>query len=137
MKLRIVVVTPPLGVTFALQRGRFEFVPPASCTPDGLAFDFDVRVGARPDGAPNFLGPFTQGPPTARFVYINSGTSAGQSDSLWTRRAKVPLAGISHALIEKAGHDRILEARIAGTGRDGGPACASVPLLGGWTVAER
>jgi hypothetical protein len=44
MKLRIVDVTPPGGVTFALQRGRFELVPPASHTPGGLAFDFDVRV---------------------------------------------------------------------------------------------
>jgi len=137
VKLRIVLVTPPRGVTFALQRGKFELVPPVSRTPDAVAFELDVRVGTRPDGEPNFLGPFTQGPPAARFIYINSGTSAGQPESPWTRRAKVPLTGITRTLVDKAGENGIVEARIAGTGRDGGPACATVPLLGGWTVTRR
>jgi len=57
-------------------------------------------------------------------------TLAGEVPSCWTRRAKVPLAGITDALIATG---EILEARFAGTARDGGPACATVPLLdGGW-----
>jgi hypothetical protein len=42
-------------------------------------------------------------------------------------------------LIEKAlsNPDGVLEARIQGTGRDGGPACATVPLLdAGWKVVK-
>lgn len=85
---------------------------------------------------PNFLGPFTQGPRGARFVYVNSGTLAGQANTKWTRRAKVPLSGITWAMIKRA-KGAILEARIDGVGRDGGPACGTVPLLdGGWRIAR-
>jgi hypothetical protein len=68
--------------------------------------------------------------------HVNSGTSAGQADSCWSRRAKVPLAGITPALLQSAirSPHGMLEAKITGTGRDGGPACASVPLLAGWTL---
>lgn len=138
LPLRITVVHPPGGVTFCLQRGRDDLVPPAEAAEDHLAFDFEVRIGEKPDGSPNFLGGFAQGPPAGRFVYVNSGTYAGQVDSCWSRRAKVPLAGITWELIEQvlATRHALLEARIAGTGRDGGPACATVPLLaGGWRVA--
>lgn len=77
---------------------------------------------------PNFLGPFVQGPRGARFVYINSGTP-------WTRRAKVHLSGITWALIRRA-KGKPPETRFAGTARDGGPSCSTVPLLGGgWQIA--
>jgi hypothetical protein len=71
-------------------------------------------------------------------VYVNSGTLAGQVDSRWTRRAKIHLEGISWELIERAlaSPGTVLEARIAGMARDGGPACATVPLLdGGWRIS--
>jgi hypothetical protein len=138
--LRITLVHPPRGVVFCLQRGKAEIVSPVRATGDDLSFDFTLRVrDGRPDGLPNFLGPFTQGPPSGRFVYVNSGTSAGQADSRWTRRAKIQLSGISWPLIEEAlaAPDAVLEARIAGVSRDGGPACATVPLLdGGWRIAK-
>jgi hypothetical protein len=74
------------------------------------------------------LGPVTQGPPTARFLYLNSGSRAGQLDSCWDQRAKVPVTGISRELIETIREipGARLEARIAGTAPDGGPACATV-----------
>jgi hypothetical protein len=103
-----------------------------------IAFDLSVRVGAsRADGQPTLLGPVTQGPPSDRFVYVNSGTRAGQVGSCWDRRAKVPLSGITRQLIERVQRQRgaRLEVRIAGTAGDGGPACATVPLLErGWQV---
>jgi hypothetical protein len=133
LALRIVVIGPPPGVTFALQRGKSDLVPPSRSTPKELVFDLTVRV--REDDQPNFLGPFAQGPRGARFVYINSGSYAGQGDTQWARRAKVPLSGITWPLIKRA-KGKPLQARIAGTGRDGGPACATVPLLGaGWQIA--
>lgn len=57
---------------------------------------------------------------------------AGQANSCWTKRAKIHLAGITWKSIEEvlSISDRILEASIAGTARDGGPACATDPLLG-------
>lgn len=140
LPLRITLVHPPRDVVFCLQRGRTEIVSPVRATGEDLSFDLTVRVrDGRPDGLPNFLGPFTQGPPAGRFVYVNSGTSAGDVASRWTRRAKIQLSGITWPLIEEAlaAPDAVLEARIAGTSRDGGPACATVPLLeGGWRIAK-
>jgi hypothetical protein len=138
LALRITVLDPPPGVTFCLQRGKTDLVPPAASTSNSLSFDFSVRVRQDSSRAPNFLGPFTQGPPQARFVYVNSGTLAGQADSCWTRRGKVPLSGLSWELIEQAiASNSALEARIAGTAKDGGPACATVPLLdGGWQICR-
>jgi hypothetical protein len=133
LPLRIVVVDPPPGVTFALQRGKNELVPPTRSTPKQLIFELAVRV--RDEDEPNFLGPFAQGPRGARFVYITSGTYAGQTNTPWSRRAKVHLSGITWPLIRRA-KGKPLEARFAGTARDGGPSCATVPLLGGgWQIA--
>lgn len=135
--LRIVVHRPPPEVRFRLQQGRHELVPPARESAAELAFDLVLRVRGPRDQPPVFLGAAAQGPPARRFVYINSGTSAGQMDSCWSRRAKVPLGAIGweqvDAVLENPG--AVLEARIEGTGRDGGPACATVPLVGGgWRV---
>lgn len=138
--LRIVVLNPPAGVTFRLQRGRGALVEPTRESAASIAFDFDLRVAEREgDAPPRLLGPFAQGSPAARFVYVNSGKQARQAESCWDRRAKVALAGITWALIDEAAAspDAIIEAQIAGTGRDGGPACASVPLARAWHVAKR
>ena len=138
--LRITLVAPPSGVTFCLQRGRDELIDARRSTGADLSFDFTVRVRPASGKDPMvFLGPFTQGPPATRFVYVNSGTMAGESASAtaWTRRAKIPLAGITASMVEMALAKRgyRIEARIQGTAGDGGPACATCrPLGDGWSV---
>ena len=137
LRLRIVVARPPAGVQFQLQRGTRDLETAARRTRTAITFEFVVRVGTRPDGTPNFLGPYAQGPPAARFVYVNSGTLAGQPDSCWTRRAKLPLGGITWRMIQDARRsDGVIEAEIDGTARDGGPACATVPLRTPWRVVS-
>jgi len=132
--IRIIVENPP--VRFAVQRGKDELLEATSANAKQQVFEFSVRARDDGTGAPNFLGPFAQGPVGGRFVYVNSGTLGGEPDSRWTRRAKVPLSGITWSLIKKAAGS-VIEARIAGTARDGGPACATVPLLGGgWKIAQ-
>lgn len=131
---RITVLDPPGGVVFRLQRGRSELIAPSSENRSAIVFDFPLRVEpGTAGGPPRLLGPFAQGPPAKRFVYVNSGKQAGQADWCWDRRAKVPLAGVDSSLIEQAAASGgVIEAQIAGTGRDGGPACATVPLVSGW-----
>ena len=52
-------------------------------------------------------------------------------------RVKVPLGGLSWPRIEALEPGQRLEARIPGRGRKGGPALATVPILGpGWRPAE-
>lgn len=131
LALRLVVVAPPPDVMFCIQGKPGERFDEVRSKGADLTFDFTVNhAGELPDGAPRFLGKVVQGPPAARFVYLCSGTLAGDPESCWTRRAKIPLAGIP---LELCRSGRRLEARIDGRARDGGPACATVPLLGkGW-----
>ena len=78
-----------------------------------------VRPGK--DNSPDFAGPFVQGPVGDRFFYIGIGTYAGQTNTEWSRRLKVPLSGITWNAIRS---QHTLEASIPGTGKDGGPSCA-------------
>jgi hypothetical protein len=137
LRLRITVVTPPAGVAFRMQRGRFELADAVSASADELVFEFPVTVADAACTPPRFTGPLTQGPADGRFVYINVGTSAGQHESPWTRRIKVPLYSIAPELVAAAlsTSGAVLETKINGIGRDGTPACATVRLLEPWALA--
>ena len=139
LPLRIVVQDPLPGLAIALQRGKAELVGRAQSDSEALAFDFGVEVeGALADGRPRILGPHVQGPPTERFVYLCVGRNAGQAASPWGGRVKVPLGGLSWALIESLPDAGRLEGRIGGRGRKDGPALATVQILApGWIVASR
>ena len=136
--IRITVLDVPPGVTFAIQRGKDELLPPARSKGGSLTFDLSVRVSERKGGGPaNVLGPYAQGKPDDRFIYLNSGTMAGQPTSCFTRRAKIKTGGITWKLVEQARADEaVVEAQIEGRARDGGSCCATVPLLGGWKVSR-
>ena len=101
ISLRIVVVQPTPGVIFALQRGKSDLTKPTMATKGDLTFDLTVRVGGEGEESPNLLGPYVQGRKGERFIYVNSGTSAGQTDSCWSRRAKVVLRGITWDQLEQ------------------------------------
>ena len=140
LPLRIVLHRPAPGVRFAIQSGKAELHPPSSVSPDALTFDVAVRLGApKADGAPSLMPPIAQGPAHDRFVYVNSGVLAGQAESPWTRRAKIKTAGISQALAKEvlSNAGAVLEARVEGTGRSGGPPAGTVPLLSAWRVVPR
>ena len=135
--MRIVLEAPPRGVVFALQRGKRDLAVLALSTGEDLRFDFVIGCRLAPD-APDFAGPFAQGPRGGRFVYLNAGALAGQADSLIRRRAKIQLGGVSADQIAalQADSSQVLCARIAGTARDGGPPAATVPIMGGWQIVS-
>ena len=141
VRLRIVLVAPPPGVDFGVQEGKgsdYKTIHKQRSNDADLTFEFTVTVkDNRDDGLPNFLGPLAQGPTMGRFIYIDIGKSAGQIDSCWERRIKVPLGGITWEMIEKASTKMLLEARLPGTGKDGGPSCATVKPTEGWKVCRR
>ena len=139
LPLRIVVDQPVPGVAIALQRGsghKFGLVGPVGASAEALVFEFDVAVdGETAEGRPRLLGPFVQGPPSARFVYLNVGTMAGQVESPWQGRTKVPLGGITRQAIDALLPARRLTAHISSRGRNGTPAFATVPILPpGWQI---
>jgi hypothetical protein len=138
LELRIVLEKPTAGVDFGLQKGRgnnYETVQTQRSKGKDLLFECSVRVKSQ-DSGPNFLGDFVQGPVGERFLYIDIGTYAGQTETCWSRRLKIPLRGITWEMIDKAAKSRsVLETSVAGTGKDGSPACATVKPFAGWVVA--
>ena len=122
--LRLTLEKPTTGVDFALQKGHgrpFTTEQTQRSSGRDLKFEFPVTVKPGKNGAPDFAGPYVQGSAGERFFYINIGTYAGQADTPWSRRLKIPLYVISWSAIESG---RILTAKIPGTAKDGGPSCA-------------
>ena len=126
VKFRIVVADPLPGVAMQVQRGHDELLAPTSRNGTSLVFDFEIAVDLS-GATPNFLGKYAQGPKNSRFVYVNSGTYAGQENTCWSRRAKLSLMSITKDQIKKAsGTNSRIETVMPGVGTDGGPTCASV-----------
>ena len=122
--LRIILEKPPAGVDFALQEGHgrpFDLIQKQRSKGGDLEFEFSVNAKDGKDGSPNFLGSFVQGPVGERFVYINIGTYAGQENTPWSRRLKIPLSGITWDMLRSG---KALVGHVPGTGKDGGPSCA-------------
>ena len=141
LKFRIVLEKPPAGVDFALQKGRgsnYEIVQKQRSGTRDLIFEFTASARPGHGDTPNLLGLFVQGPPDARFVYIGIGAFAGQTDTAWNRRLKVPLSGITSDVLDRAATDptAVLETHVPGTGKDGGPNCATVKPFAGWKFAR-
>lgn len=140
VSIRVLIIAPPPGVLFAVQRGSGELLLPSLANAELLQFDFTLRVGAPlQGGAPNFLGEYAQGPATDRFIYLNSGTLAGQQDSPWTHRAKLKLASLPRELAEAAiaSSEKVIEARVEGTMPNGSPVHASIkPEAVTWQLVE-
>ena len=139
LPLRLILIDPPANIDYGIQRGRgskYETMFVQQRKKGDVTFDFSITVSdSGKGGAPNFGGEFVQGTPARRFIYVDVGTYAGQRNTPWSRRIIVLLNGITLDQIKKAletGHR--LSASIQGTGKDGGPSCATVPLVKGWQV---
>ncbi|MBI2685397.1 MAG: hypothetical protein HYX27_03700 [Acidobacteria bacterium] len=118
--LHITLIEPPAGVLFALQNK--DNVLSSQIMSTGAGIEFEIPIEVDPTG--RAFGKFVMGPPAQRFVYINSGTYAGQPNTRWSRRAKIPLANLP-----VGAH---IETKINGRAGDGGPCCATVPLVVPW-----
>jgi len=122
--LRIILEHPPAGIDFALAQGHgnaYQLVQKQRSAGGDLQFEFTVKVKPGKDRQPNFTGEFVQGPVGDRFVYINIGTFAGQLNTQWSRRLKIPLGGISWEML-RAG--KVIAANVPGTSKNGEPTCA-------------
>lgn len=133
---RVVVTNPRSDVVMQVQSGKDELLPPLKTSNVSIAFEFDMTIDVD-DGSLNFLGKYAQGPKDARFVYVNSGTYAGQASTCWSRRAKLSLMSITPKQVNEviARPGSRIEVTMPGVGSDGGPTCASVKGLE-WKVVK-
>ncbi|MEI9910961.1 MAG: DUF5990 family protein [Bacteroidota bacterium] len=137
--LQIILIRPTPEVVFGLQKGagnNYETVQKQISTSNDLSFTFSIKVKGdkAKEKIPKLSGSFVQGPADNKFVYIDIGTYADQSDTIWSRRLKIPLTGITWKDIDSLSGNSILQASVPGTGRDGGPNCATVKPFGGWHI---
>ncbi|MEI7586529.1 DUF5990 family protein [Runella sp.] len=140
--LRIILEKPTAGVVFGIQEGNgnnYVTIQKQQSQGEDLTFEFSIKLKSKADELPVFLGVAAQGPPKERFVYIDIGRAAGQMDTPWSRRLKIPLKSITWELLYQleAAYGSVLEVRVPGVGKDGGPNCASVKLQGGWKLIEQ
>lgn len=140
--LRIILEKPTADVVFGIQEGsghNYVTLQKQKSQGEDLTFEFNIKLKSQTDELPVFVGPMAQGSPKERFVYIDIGTAAGQFDSIWSRRLKIPLKSINWELLREyeAAHPAVLEARVPGTGKDGSPNCASVKLAEGWKLMKK
>lgn len=142
LTLRIVLERPPAGVDFGLQVGGgsdYQTIHKQRSEGEDLQFQFGIRIKGNIGGSrPTLVGSIAQGPASGRFVYLDIGTYAGQTETCWSRRLKIPLSGITWDMIDGlAGDSRtVLATRVPGTGRDGGPNCGTVKPFGGWKLVS-
>lgn len=118
VRLRLVLVDPLPGVDYGVQKGKgrdYETVAVQRGGGPELALEFSILFEKKECGLV-FRGPFAQGPPRDRFVYVDIGKMAGQTDCGCSARIKVPLGTLSRSLVSRAERkdNAILEARIPG-----------------------
>jgi hypothetical protein len=138
--VKIILENPPAGVHFGIQKGsgsHYQTILKQLSGTGDLQFEFTIT--AKLKDPPDFSGDMVQGPPGVRFIYIDIGTYAGVYDSIWGRRLKIPLREITLDSINKLLSDPklILETKVPGTGKDGGPNCATVKPFSGWYVSKK
>jgi len=141
--VRIVLISPPVGVDYGIQRGKgsdYEtlYLQRPNNPRAQIVFDVPITVTEN-DGVVTFGGPFVQGKAGDRFLYVDIGKYAGQRNTTWARRMKVPLANITPALIEQAAKSgKAIETRIPGTAKDGSPTAASTAKIqSAWALVAR
>ena len=127
LRLRILIDRPVAGVVHSLQaKNDGPLDPKASEVGEALAFDFSIRIAP----GPKFFGDQVRREgPERRFVYIRIGQLAGDPASPWSRRMKIDIHDLPQDLLDRAvDNGAIVEIAVDGTGKDGTPACATVPV---------
>jgi len=141
LTLKIILENPTAGVDYGLQEGKdsdFNTIQTKRGNGKDLKFECSVRVKFNEGKNPVYLGPFAQGPSNDRFIYIDIGTCAGQIDSCWSRRLKIPLSGITMEMVQQVLSDpkQLIETIVPGSGKGGGPNCGTVKPFNGWKLKQ-
>lgn len=114
-------------VYLGLQRGR-EVTEPVPADRKSVTFMAEFRVATRPDGAPNFLGPYAQGTVADRFFYLCWGVRVPSGGFHMFRRLKIRLDHLGWPEIRRAlAAGQPIRVDLKLTDARGGPLCATPP----------
>jgi len=135
ISLKIVLQDPVDGVMYGLQKGKgskYEVVQAQLGKGQNLTFDFSIPVKQAGGSGITVGGPFVQGPPGSRFIYISIGSYAGQVGAPWSGRLKIPLHEASFQATSSNSGERCWSCTVPGSTEDGKPVFATVKPFGGW-----
>lgn len=115
------------NVHLGIQRGKtvIDVVP---ADEERITFAAEFRVARKPDGKPNFLGPYAHGTPADRFFYLSWGDKQPGGELVMFRRLKVRLGHLTWTQIDRSietGKPITVTLRL--TDERGGPLCATPP----------
>jgi len=124
------------NVHVGVQRRR-EVVELRPGDADSVDWEFEVDALIRPDGSRDVRGPFVQGRPGERFLYLSWGTVDAAGAFTMFRRAKLMFDGVDDAtLASAAAPGGALVATLGLTLPNGTPLCAAVrPPMITWSAA--
>jgi hypothetical protein len=91
-----------------------------------VTFHPEFTVARKPDGSPNFLGPYAQGKADDRFFYLSWGIKRESGEFEMFRRLKIRLGHLDWPQIHyslKSGKPIIVRLKL--TDEKGGPLCAT------------
>jgi Family of unknown function (DUF5990) len=84
----------------------------------------------------DITGPYVQGGPGGRFVYLSWGVVDDEGTFIMFRRAKLHFDGVPSSVLRRTQKTGILVGRLGLTDSKGGPLCAAVrPPLIEWSAA--
>ena len=136
---RIILERPVVGVTYGLQSGSgnsYKVLQKQVAQSGELIFEFDIPVKRSKEGSLVLHGPFIQGPPASRFIYLDMGSYAGQTMAPVSGRLKVPLPNAPDDIIHATRNGGSFVTRIAGTkAKDGSPIMGTVKPFEGWMLS--
>ncbi|MGF7218221.1 hypothetical protein GGR92_004398 [Spirosoma lacussanchae] len=139
INLKILLQNPVDGLVYGLQKGKGvqnEIVQAQIGNGRDLTFRFVIHLKQPSESALSLTGPFVQGPPGNRFVYITIGSYAGQAGTASNGRLKVPLpeAAFQDALARGSAYG--WSCKVPGSTKDGKPVYATVKPFGGWVMEK-
>jgi hypothetical protein len=116
---------------------RDELLDLAPGDAPAASWALDCTTSGSAAGA-DFKGPYIQGPPGQRFVYLSWGTVDDSQTFALFRRAKLLLGSVPPAVIAQAVEKGVLVGRLGLADARGNPLCAAVrPPTIEWTASAR
>jgi hypothetical protein len=123
-----------VGVQRRGKRGELLGLTPADAP--SATWTLDAKAKPMASGV-DFLGPYVQGPPAGRFIYLNWVTRDTAGALTLFRRAKLWLDAVPPGVADEAVKRGVLVARVGLTDPKGNPRCAAVrPPVVAWTAAS-
>jgi hypothetical protein len=111
-------------VYLGIQRGT-EVIDQVPADRHRVVFHPEFKIGKKPDGSPNFLGPFAQGRPMDRFFYLSWGVRRSDRFEMF-RRLKIRLTNLEWPEIDRAlESDDPIVVKLKLTDGGGGPLCGT------------